>query len=93
MTILAAAYTENNSNGNGQFGALTRAANRELSDKKFNEKIFEQKDARMRFRNSADPIYVAFDYLESQPLSKLAASFVKDSVSGIINFVSTVAQG
>ena len=35
-------------------------------------------DPRMRFRNSQDPIYVAYDFVDSQPLSKLAQSFVKD---------------
>ena len=49
-------------------------------------------DARMRFRNSQDPIYVAFDYVDRQPLSKLAESFVKDQVRGFVKFISKVSK-
>ncbi len=49
-------------------------------------------DPRMRFRNSADPIYVAFEYLDEQPISTLAASFVKDSFNDVIKFVSKVVK-
>lgn len=49
-------------------------------------------DPRMRFRNSADPIYVAFDYLDDQPLSTLATSFVKESFNDVIKFVSKVVK-
>ena len=47
----------------------------------------------MRFRNSADPIYVAFNYIDNQPISKLATSFVKESVFEVMNFVSKVIKG
>lgn len=54
------------------------------------------KDRRMRFRNSKDPIYIAFEYLDSQPLDKLAKDFVKetinDSMECIMNFISMVKQ-
>ena len=49
-------------------------------------------DPRMRFRNSQDPIYVAYEYVESQPLSKLAKSFVKDQINGVIKFVSKLGK-
>lgn len=45
-------------------------------------------DPRMRFRNSQDPIYVAYQYVDNQPLSKLAKSFIKDQINGVIRFVS-----
>ena len=47
-------------------------------------------DPRMRFRNSQDPIYVAYEYVDSQPLSKLAQSFVKDKINGVIKFISQI---
>ncbi len=59
----------------------------------FNTTVLANNDPRMRFRNSADPIYVAFDYIDNQPLSKLATSFVKESVFEIMNFVSSVIKG
>ena len=49
-------------------------------------------DPRMRFRNSQDPIYVAYEYVDSQPLSKLAQSFVKDKINGVIKFVSKMSK-
>ncbi len=91
MSIAAAANTQNNSGGNGQFSSLRRQANQN-NNNSFNSEVFDQNDSRMRFRNSVDPIYVAFDYVDSQPISKLATSFVKDSIFGIMNFVSSVVK-
>lgn len=62
-------------------------------ENKLNGVNIKHVDPRMRFRNSADPIFVAYQYVDSQPISKLAASFVKESVSEIMNFVSTVIKG
>lgn len=62
-------------------------------EKKINISRF-QTDNRMRFRNSKDPIYIAFDYYDNQPLDKLAKEFfkdtVKDTMNNIMNFVSMV---
>ena len=40
-------------------------------EKKINLNNF-QMDRRMRFRISKDPIYIAFDFIDKQPLDKLA---------------------
>ncbi len=51
-----------------------------------------QTDRRMRFRNSKDPIYIAFEYIDNQPLDKIAKDFVqdtiKDTMENIMNFIS-----
>lgn len=91
MTISAAIGTENNTGGNGQFSSLRRRSGNNNKNG-VNMEVLESLDPRMRFRNSTDPIYVAYDYIDNQPISKLAASFVKDSFSGIINFVSKVVK-
>lgn len=91
MPIGAAVAAENNAGGNGQFSSLRRRANQQ-SNNKSNSAILDQTDPRMRFRNSADPIYVAYQYVDSQPISKLATSFVKESVFEIMNFVSKVVK-
>lgn len=91
MTIAAATGTENNSGGNGQFTPLRR--NIKNNNRNYNTEVFNLNDPRMRFRNSIDPIYVAYDYLENQSISSLATSFVKESVSGIFEFVSKVVKG
>ena len=64
-----------------------------LDESIFNNSILANNDPRMRFRNSADPIYVAFNYIDNQPISKLATSFVKESVFEVMNFVSKVIKG
>ena len=62
-------------------------------EKKVNANNF-QSDRRMRFRNSKDPIYIAFDFIDKQPLEKLAREFVKDTIkdtmSGVMKFISLV---
>ena len=45
-------------------------------------------DSRMRFRNSQDPIYIAFDYIDKQPLDKLAKSYMEDKLKEIAKFIS-----
>ncbi len=49
-------------------------------------------DPRMRFRNSQDPIYVAYNFVDNQPLSKLLQSFIKDHINGIIKFISKLKK-
>ena len=87
MAIAAATNMNNNRSGSGAFTPLRRrpAQSKQLAanlDKK------KKKDIRMRFKNSRDPIYVAFDYLDKRPIQELAVEFVKDSIFDIMNFVS-----
>ena len=42
----------------------------------------------MRFKNSRDPLYIAFDYIDKRPVQELAVEFVKDSLFDIVNFIS-----
>lgn len=49
-------------------------------------------DRRMRFNNSQDPIYFAFDYLESKSVSELAKEFVQDSIYEISTFISNIVK-
>ncbi len=84
----------NNSNGNGQFGTLVRRRKRKENGN-FSIEDFDylaQKDRRMRFNNSKDPIYYVFDVIENRPISTLAKEFVKDSFFEITNFVSKVVR-
>ena len=46
----------------------------------------------MRFNNAQDPIYFAFDYLESKSVSELAKEFVEDSVYEVKNFISSIIK-
>lgn len=48
-------------------------------DKHFEGVKINGSDPRMRFRNSQDPIYVAYQYVDNQSMSTLFKAFVKDT--------------
>jgi hypothetical protein len=70
------------------FGTMTRRTAKKKSDADF--KYLENKDRRMRFNNSQDPIYYVFDCIENRPIKTLAKEFVKDSFFEAVNFVSKI---
>lgn len=70
------------------FGAMTRRASRRKSIEDF--EYLKNRDRRMRFNNSQDPIYFVFDCIENRPIKTLAKEFVKDSFFDAVNFVSKV---
>lgn len=90
------AESNNNTGGNGQFGSLLRKRKTNPRDvDSFNLEDYEyltQKDKRMRFNNSKDPIYYVFDVIENRPIKTLAKEFVKDSFFEVANFVSQVVR-
>jgi len=73
----------------GQFGTIIKpSAGRKGAVKEF--RYLQQKDRRMRFNNSQDPIYYIFDCIENRPVSKLAKEFVEDAIFDTMNFISKV---
>lgn len=79
---------------NNKFGTLTKRT-KKVEDKEFNIEDYNylaQKDKRMRFNTSKDPIYYVFDVIENRPISTLAKEFVKDSFFEAVNFVSQVIR-
>lgn len=79
---------------NSKFGTLTKRT-KKVEDKEFNIEDYNylaQKDKRMRFNTSKDPIYYVFDVIENRPISTLAKEFVKDSFFEAVNFVSQVVR-
>lgn len=79
---------------NKKFGTLTKRT-KKVEDKEFNIEDYNylaQKDKRMRFNTSKDPIYYVFDVIENRPISTLAKEFVKDSFFEAVNFVSQVVR-
>ncbi len=87
MAINPAGNSQNNRGGNGQFRPLLRKAQKE-NRLQANLAILDKKDLRMRFKNSRDPLYIAFDYIDNRPVQELAVDFVKDSLFDIVNFIS-----
>ena len=87
MSINPAGDAKNNRGGNGQFRPLLRKAQKE-NRLQANLAILDKKDIRMRFKNSRDPLYIAFDYIDKRPVQELAVEFVKDSLFDIVSFIS-----
>ncbi len=86
MGIAAMTQMNNNRGGSGQFRPMARKVqNPQLAA---NLDVLDRKDIRMRFRNSRDPLYIAFDYLDNRPVKDLAVDFVKDSIFDFMNFIS-----
>lgn len=72
--------------GNGKYKPLRKV------EKKENKAEFDPFNPvynRMHFKNARDPIYLAFDNLDRQPITKLAADLIKD---GIKSSVSTIGN-
>lgn len=91
LSLLTTTPTNNNKNGNGRFRPLRK---RKKQKKEANSAEFSylkaSKDLTMKFSNSRDPIYLAFDYLENKSVTQLMSEFVKDYFFEITNFVSKV---
>lgn len=92
MPIQMTTFAQNDTNGNGQFSPLKRKVQPKKTATEYTD-IFDMNNHRMGFKSSTDPIFIAYEYLDNQPISQLASSFVKDSVNGLINFVSKVVNG
>ena len=89
--ILATTNTSKDKDGNGRHTPLARVkkeAKEEVQEFVYMDKV----DSRMRFNNSKDPIYFAFEYLENRSVGQLMGDFVKDSFFEITNFVSKVVK-
>ena len=52
----------------------------------------DNRDLRATFKNTNDPINLAFETIESAPLKSLAIDFVKESFHDIISYVSKICQ-
>ena len=62
--------------------AMTEKLRQELKNE-INFDLIDQKDLRMRFRNSQDPIYSVFNLIDQQPLSVLIIEVAKDFIFDI----------
>lgn len=87
MAINPAGDAKNNRGGDGHFRPLLRKAQKE-NRLQASLSVIDKKDIRMRFKNSRDPLYIAFDYMDNRPVKELAMEFVKDSLFDIANFIT-----
>lgn len=47
---------------------------------------------RTSFKAAKDPIYLAFDHIDKQPLKKIAKDFVKEMSNGVIEFITSIPE-
>lgn len=61
---------------------------------KKNEELIKMANNQKKIFNSIeDPVYVAFEYIDNQPLGRVAADFVKENIKApIITFISKVSK-
>lgn len=90
--ILATSPTLNEKNGNGKYKPLRRRKKQASEEKKNEFNYLCATDPRMRFNNSKDPIYFAFECLEKRSVPQLMGDFVKDSFFEIASYVSKVVK-
>lgn len=89
LSLLTTTPTANNKNGNGRFRPLRkRKKQKRAVDPDEFSYLKKNTDLTMKFNNSKDPIYLAFDYLENKSITQLMSEFVKDYFFEITNFVS-----
>ena len=89
--ISTAMNTSKDKDGNGRHTPLARIK-KEAKEQVQEFVYLDKADTRMRFNNSKDPIYFAFEYLEQRTVAQLASDFVKDSFFEITSFVSKIAK-
>lgn len=90
--LFAPTPTMNEKNGNGKYKPLRKRRKQAKEEKKQEFSYLSSSDPRMRFNNSQDPIYFAFEYLENRSLGQLMGDFVKDSFFEVAKFVSKVVK-
>ena len=61
-------------------------------DLKKDVSIYAERDRQMRFRNSKDPIYGAFNVVDNQSVSRLFVEFVKDITFDVKNAIKKMSQ-
>lgn len=52
----------------------------------------DSRNIRLKFKNSVDPINLAFESIESTSVTVLAKDFVRESISDFISFISKICK-
>jgi hypothetical protein len=77
-------------NGSGQSVGLSQQAQ---APKNGQELFASNNDSTATAKNVNDPIYVIFDQIDNQPLSKIAADFIKDTITTpVAKFIVAVSN-
>ena len=79
--------SNNNRGGSGRFVPLRRGRRGEYNP------FAIRTQSEISFKGQQDPLYMVFEYLDNQPVSKLASDFVKENIKmPIDNFVSIFSR-
>ncbi len=91
--ILAPSNMQNNKGGSGRYTPLKRKPQTAEELQADIDALNSLNDPRMRFKNSRDPVYIAFEYVQKQSIKRLAKDFVRDLVNDSISFISKATSG
>ena len=50
----------------------------------------DRMNIRTGFKQASDPVFLAFDYIDSKPLAKVMKEFATDTIDDFVEFVSKV---
>lgn len=90
--IFATTPTTNQKEGNGKYRPLRKRKVQKTQESEKEFSYLSTTDSRMRFNNSRDPIYFAFECIENRSVGQLMGDFVKDSFFEVTRFVSKVTK-
>lgn len=92
MAILAATSSQNNRSGSGRFRPMRRKTSDQGAIAQMDNgtnlvetlNAIDLRNIRTTFKQAKDPVELAFDHIDNQPLSKIAKDAVKDSISDMV---------
>ena len=85
--ILPPTSMQNNRGGNGRYTPVRKKKTEKEPELNI-DTLNLLNDPRMRFKNSRDPVFIAFEHMERQSIKRLAQDFVKEIISDTVAFIS-----
>ncbi len=94
LSLLATKPSTNEKNGNGRYRGLRRRKRQGKASQGYGSDFnyLINTDLTMKFNNSQDPVYFAFECMESKSVPELMGDFIEDSLFEITNFISKVVK-
>ena len=85
-----ARFNQTTSTKYAEFNPFTPQDNSAALMESLNE--IDSSSIRCKFKNTTDPINLAFETIDNTPLKTLAGDFVRESFSDIVSFVSNICK-
>lgn len=99
MTITAPTGLQNNRGGSGKYVPLRKRSSVDtISHFEDIDNLVEtlddidKRNIRTIFKQAKDPVYLAYEHIDRQPLNKLAKDFVKETAMDFVEFVAKIFE-